>query len=265
MIKNKFNQSIHTIHIVCLMILLFPIMLHANSPSELIDRFYNCRKFMHIYAMEIAAGGSLSMSGHKATGDILFDYTVVEISIDPGTAAYAEIEVKSRTVGEGIQSRKEFWKMYRYYGVWRIDNIYTPQEWQIRKACRSGASLSERVEALASFRCTYEIDDVPAGTPVQKCVAYINRYDYEEAFFWAEKAVKEERSAEAYFLRGLLNYVYGRIDQANSDLNIAIRADGRYYFLLMRILSDSQQDSSDVHETESARSRAVLMACFQDK
>ncbi len=223
-----------------LLFILSPLSLQAETPSEIIDIFYTSRKFLHGTALEIIGAGSLSSAGKRAAVDILYDYTVIEVATESRARAYAEVEVRLKSLEEGLRSRREFWKMSRADGRWAIDNIYTPLDWQIKKVCRPGSSLPERVEALAAFRFEYEVEDVPPGPPMTKCFAYIGRHDFSRAWYWADVEARQKSSAEAFFYRGLLSAALGRQDAAVRDVNMAIRLDRRYYYVLMQLLEASK-------------------------
>ncbi len=212
----------------------------AETPSEMIDNFYTARKFMRGTMLEIMASKGLSTAGRKTASEILYDYTVVETAEEQGSAAYAEVDVKFRSVEEGLRDRTEFWKLTRQDGRWIIDNVYIPLDWQLRRAVRPGSSLKEKVEAVAAFRYQYTVEDVPPGPPLVKCAAYIRRMDIGRAYYWADAAVRQTGSAEAYFYRGILGAALGRSSAGMRDLMTAIRKDRRYYYVLMQLVNSSK-------------------------
>ena len=225
------------------LILLSPVAAFAVNypPDELIENFYTSRKMLHITALEIMGYGKLSSTGKKAAGEVLYDYTVIETATVDNSVSYAEVEVKKRSVDSGIRVQREYWKMVKDEGRWIIKNIYTPEEWQIKKAIRPGSSLPEKVEALASFEYEYEVveEEVPAGTPLEKTYAYLSRRDYVKALYWADVSVKSRHDAESYFVRGILNLINRNEEQGKSDIVTAIRMDERYYYVLQNLLNGS--------------------------
>jgi hypothetical protein len=216
----------------------------SYTPGELIENFYSSRRMMHKTALEILGYSKLSGTGKKAAEEVLYDYTVIETATVGNTASYAEVEIKKRVIDSGIRVQKEFWKMSKDEGRWIIRNIYTPEEWQIKKAVRPGSSLPEKVEALASFEYEYQVEDVPPGTPIQKAYAYISRRDYSKAFYWADLSVKQKSDAESYFVRGILNLVNKRQAEGQSDINRAIRMNPAYYYVLQSLINGSSSGGS---------------------
>ena len=209
------------------------------SPDELIENFYTSRKMLHMTALEIMGYGKLSSTGKKAAEEILYDYTVIETATIENSVSYAEVEVKKRSIDSGIRVQREFWKMIKNEGRWVIRNIYTPEEWQVKKAIRAGSSLSEKVEALAAFEFEYEVEEVPPGTAIEKTYAYISRNDYVKALYWADISVKQKGNAESFFVRGILNVINKNQAQGESDIVTAIRLDPRYYSVLQNLLNGS--------------------------
>lgn len=239
-IQERYIMKPGVINIITIFFL-FTISAQAvnYTPDELIENFYTSRRMLHTTALEIMGYGKLSSSGKKAAGEILYDYTVIETSTAGNAVSYAEVEVKKRSIDSGIRVQKEFWKMIKNEGRWVIKNIYTPEEWQIKKAVRPGSSLAEKVEALAAFEYEYEVTDVPAGTAIEKAYAYIQRNDYANALYWADVSVKQKGNAESFFVRGILNVILKNQKQGESDIVTAIRLDPRYYYVLQNLLSGS--------------------------
>lgn len=211
----------------------------SYSPDELIENFYTSRRMLHMTALEIMGYGRLSTTGKKAAEEILFDYTVIETATIGNTVSYAEVEVKKRSIDSGIRVQKEFWKMVKEEGRWVIRNIYTPEEWQVKKAVRPGSSLAEKVEALAAFEFEYEVEEVPSGTAIEKAYVYIQRKDYVKALQWADVSVRQNGNAESFFVRGILNVINKNQKQGESDIVTAIRLDPRYYYVLQGLMSGS--------------------------
>jgi hypothetical protein len=83
-----------------LLFILSPLSLQAETPSEIIDIFYTSRKFLHGTALEIIGAGSLSSAGKRAAVDILYDYTVIEVATESRARAYAEVEVRLKSLEE---------------------------------------------------------------------------------------------------------------------------------------------------------------------
>jgi hypothetical protein len=207
------------------------------SPNDLIENFYSSRKFMKKESLESMGYSQLSNAGKKAAEEFLYDYTVLELSDTGSSVSYAEVEVKKRSITTGIYVQKEYWKMIRDGGRWVIRNIYTPEEWQMKKVFRPGSSLPEKVEALASFEFEYQVEDVPPGTPIQKAYAYMTRKDFGKALNWASVSVDQKHDAESYFARGILFLVQNRQADGVRDINLAIKMDRRYYYVLQNLLN----------------------------
>jgi hypothetical protein len=235
------------------------------SPDEIIDSFYTSRKFMKKTAIECLGSSRLSNAGMKATADVLYDYTVVEVTKSGNTLSYAEIDVKKRSVTAGIVTQKEFWKMAYRDGQWIIENIYTPEDWQMKKIFRSGSSLPEKVEALASFEFEYEVEDVPPGTPIQKAFAYASRRDFVKAYMWANISVNQKGDAESIFVRGLLSYALNRQKEGERDLKTAIQMDRKYYYILQNLINQSSSGggSANVQGPSTRTVKGGVQSIFQ--
>jgi hypothetical protein len=190
-------------------------------------------------SLESMGYSQLSNAGKKAAEEVLYDYTLLELADAGSSVSYAEVEVKKRSITAGIYIQKEYWKMIKDGGRWVIKNIYTPEEWQVKKVFRPGSSLTEKVEALAAFEFEYQVEDVPPGTPIQKSFAYISRKDYNKALSWAAVSVNQKHDAESYFVRGILFLVLKRQTEGIRDVNTAIKMDRRYYAVLQNLINQS--------------------------
>jgi len=235
--------------------------LNANavsySPGELLENFYTSRKMMHKTALEIMGYSQLSGAGKRAAEEVLYDYTIIETATSGNSVSYAEVEIKKRSIESGIRVQKEFWKIIKIEGRWVIGNIYTPEDWQIKKAIRSGSSLPEKVEALASFEFEYQVEEVPPGTPIEKSYAYIKRRDYIKAFYWADYSVKQKSDAESYFVRGILHLSNKRQSEGQSDILRAIKLNPQYYYVLQNLTKGSSGGGDSTYNAQDPTTRTM--------
>jgi hypothetical protein len=248
--------------------LFFPSLIFASTqtPEDLIEIFYSSRKFMRSTVIELLGQSQLSNTGKKSTDEVLYDYSVIEITSTSSSVSYAEVAVKKRSITTGIYSQKEYWKMVRDDGRWMIKNIYTPTESQTKNIFRPGSSLPEKVEALASYQFEYEVEDVPPGTPIQKAFAYIARRDLVKAFMWANISANQKHDAESFFVRGLLEYSLGRGKEGEKDIITAISMDRRYYYVLQNIINQSSGGGSTTGPVQSPSTRTMkggIQSMFQ--
>lgn len=222
---------------------------YLQSPEELVDSFYEARRFQNktkiILLTKQSRNRDFTKEGEELFKTRIISYTVVELKTIGNTNAYALVEVKTSSVKEGIRNIREYWKMMREDGIWSIENIF-PNPDNLREFINPNWPLEKIVEKLIELDKSYKeyevvvevvVERLPAD-PIDRFNYFYRQKRYWEALTQADVIIAIAKNTGNTWLEAQATYFKGKIlgflgDQAGKeyyvDLAMKINWDAVYY------------------------------------
>ncbi|RPJ07102.1 MAG: hypothetical protein EHM28_08340 [Spirochaetaceae bacterium] len=216
-----------------------------RTPEEVIDAFYQGRMMQNTVKLELLARHDqerrFTREGATWLKKFLMSYTVSELKVKNISVAYARVEIKVKSVEDGIIDTIEYWKLEKKDGIWIIINIFFEPDESLRQYLHLGMSLDAFVEKLIELDSGFytveveeEYEDI-IGTPLEKAAFFfVNRWKYKGNFRRSiEQLDLHIRNSQAsgnrfdyafgYLIKGLFNNIYGEETGSEWYMNEGIR------------------------------------------
>ena len=256
-----------------------------RTPEEVIDALYGARMMQNTVKLELLArhdqARRITKTGAAWLEKFLISYTISELKVKAYSTAYARVELKVKSVADGLLDTVEYWKLEKRNGIWVIINIFFKPSEAIRRFLHQNMSLETLVEKLIELdqgsymvEVEEEYEDI-VGTPFEKSVFFFNtRMKYRGNFRRAIEQIDihiaaNRRSGNKFeyaaglLYKGLYYYFQGRdtggkwyMDEGQRLINLSMAMDSRMYLVLRAALSGGGKQSYNTSRATERRTES---------
>jgi tetratricopeptide (TPR) repeat protein len=267
--------------IILFCLLAQPLSALYTTPEQVIEAFYQARKFQNKTKMMVLAKHEeerhFTKEGEEGVKKkYIISYTINEIKVKNLIDAYALVEVKTKSIEYGLQVSDEYWKLKRVDGIWYIENIFFPSQEFIQKHLNPNWPLDVFVEKLIELEgSTYKVEveeqvEEITGSPLEKAVFYFGRRRYREAFEQIDIHIYRSKNdsyslALGYLIKGLMFYQLKNQDLGLKYLTLSININPQPYRDLVAYSQSGGGSGPQYDTTTTTRKRTINKSYDIDK